>query len=190
MCVSARVVLRPNRECSSARCDVTAVWPHRLATTMGQARRLQTCVALPGTACSSGLSKRPPKIGLAFIPRLQRPGSTETREPDICLVTKCAIYEPRLCQSDHGLPVLVVRSWTPIRLCRFLSMACHDRVIRHLPLHIVVCSTRCKSKAAMPRMDLTALEFLSATTIVPDLEESPITPGSSYAPASNRLPDR
>jgi hypothetical protein len=39
-------------------------------------------------------------------------------------------------------------------------------------------------------MDLTALEFLSVTTIVPDLEESPITPGSSYAPASNRLPDR
>jgi hypothetical protein len=33
----------------------------------------------------------------------------------------------------------------------------------------------------MPRMDFTALEFLSATTIVPDLEESPITPGSSYA---------
>jgi hypothetical protein len=140
--------------------------------------------------CSSGLSKRPPKIGLAFIPRLQRAGSTETRGPDICLVTKCAIYDLASVKSTKVSQSLVVRSWIPLRLCRFLSMARRDRVIRHLPLHIAVCSTRCKSKVAMSRMDLTAFESLSATTIVPDLEESPITPGSSDAPAWNRLSDR
>ena len=147
------------------------------SNTMGQARRLQ----MPGTACSSLASERA-RLKSASVWTARIRSQTRAR---LFACDEMRHYEPRLCQSDHGLPVLVVRSSIPIRLCRPRSQSMSRQ---HYPpssvvhRHVLVQASRILQ---LSRTGPMTSEILWATACLPrsfQISRPSITPSSNDAP--------